>query len=71
MGSIKPIFIKRVGKELIERYPEKFKEDFENNKKQVQETIERGEVECPSKGVRNKLAGYLVSAVRAKKKEIK
>lgn len=71
MGSIKPIFIKRVGNELIKRYPEKFKEDFDHNKKQVQESIERSEVECPSKGVRNKLAGYIVTAVRKKKKEIK
>jgi small subunit ribosomal protein S17e len=51
---IKPDYVKKTGELLLERYPEAFNTDFEQNKESVQEltTIE-------SKGVRNRIAGYV------------
>lgn len=53
---IKPDYVKKTGELLMERYPEAFNEDFEQNKESVTEltTIE-------SKGVRNRVAGYVTS----------
>jgi len=64
MGRIKPTFIKRVGEELWEKYTERFKGDFEHNKKVLQEMINSGTFVTPSKKMRNKVAGYMVRAVR-------
>lgn len=51
---VKPRYLKQLGTELIERYPEAFSEDFEHNKRAVSAltTIE-------SKPVRNRVAGYV------------
>jgi small subunit ribosomal protein S17e len=51
---IKPDYVKKTGELLMERYPEAFNSDFDQNKESVQEltTIE-------SKGVRNRIAGYV------------
>lgn len=53
---IKPDYVKKTGNVLLERYPEAFNEDFEQNKVAVREltTID-------SKGVRNRIAGYVTS----------
>ncbi|MEF8773439.1 MAG: 30S ribosomal protein S17e [Halobacteriales archaeon] len=53
---IKPDYVKKTGELLMERYPEAFNQDFEQNKESVTEltTIE-------SKGVRNRVAGYVTS----------
>ena len=51
---IKPDYVKKTGKILLEQYPQAFNDDFEQNKESVKEltTIE-------SKGVRNRIAGYV------------
>jgi small subunit ribosomal protein S17e len=51
---IKPDYVKKTGNILLERYPEAFSHDFEQNKEAVKEltTID-------SKGVRNRIAGYV------------
>ena len=51
---IKPDYVKKTGNILLERYPEAFNDDFEQNKKSVRKltTID-------SKGVRNRIAGYV------------
>jgi small subunit ribosomal protein S17e len=51
---IKPDYVKKTGNILLERYPEAFSRDFEQNKEAVREltTID-------SKGVRNRIAGYV------------
>ena len=51
---IKPDYVKKTGNILMERYPEAFNDDFEQNKESVTEltTVE-------SKGVRNRIAGYV------------
>ncbi len=48
--------IKRVAKELVRRFPDKFSNDFEHNKRIV-ETLVRG----TTPKVRNKIAGYITS----------
>lgn len=66
MGRITQTFIKRTGDSLIVKYPKRFKENFEENKKSLQDLIDNGELDCPSKLVRNKLAGYMVKGVKPK-----
>ncbi len=55
MGRIKTTWMKNIAKELMNKYPEKFSNDFDNNKKAIDslKIIE-------DKSVRNKIAGYLV-----------
>ena len=54
MGKVRTDRIKRISRSLIEKYPDKFKNDFENNKKILEEvTIIR------SKKMRNRIAGYI------------
>ena len=51
---IKPAYIKKIGKELLDRYPEVFTKDFESNKEKVNELTN-----VESKTVRNRIAGYV------------
>jgi len=51
---IKPAYIKKIGRELMERYPEAFGSDFEANKESVTELTN-----VESKTVRNRIAGYV------------
>jgi len=62
MGNIKPTYIKRVALELLERYPDLFCLDFDENKKTVNEMTD-----MTSKTMRNRVAGYITR--RMKKKE--
>ncbi len=50
--------VKRMSNELLERYPEKFTIDFNENK----ETI-KSHAQVRSKELRNKIAGYITSVV--------
>ncbi len=52
--AIKPDYVKKTGNILLERYPEAFGTDFEHNKESV---VELTNIE--SKGVRNRVAGYI------------
>ena len=55
--AIKPDYVKKTGNILMERYEEAFsREDFEHNKKAVTELTN-----IESKGVRNRIAGYVTS----------
>lgn len=53
MGKVRPEHVKRIPKQLVERYPEKFTKDFENNKKLVEALTN-----INSKKLRNRVAGY-------------
>jgi small subunit ribosomal protein S17e len=59
MGNIRPTYIKRVGEELMLRYPEQFGLSFDENKKKVSELTD-----LKSKSMRNKIAGYVTRLVR-------
>jgi len=54
MGRIKTKQIKRIALQLIELHRDKFKNNFEDNKKLVEEFAE-----IPSKKMRNVIAGYI------------
>jgi len=61
MGKIRQGFIKRVARELFNKYPNEFTRDFEHNKKKVQELTN-----VTSKKIRNRIAGYITKLVRMK-----
>ncbi len=53
MGTIKPTYIKKLAKQLLKEVPD-FTNDFDVNKKIVEEYTN-----IESKGVRNRIAGYI------------
>jgi small subunit ribosomal protein S17e len=53
LGAIKPTYIKKLGKQLL-REVNDFTKDFEVNKKLVEQYTN-----IKSKGVRNRIAGYI------------
>jgi small subunit ribosomal protein S17e len=52
--AIKPAYVKKTGRILMERYPDAFGPDFEHNKEVVAKLTD-----IESKGVRNRIAGYV------------
>ncbi len=56
MGNIRPTYIKRVAIDLVKRYNDKFSEDFEHNKKIVNELTD-----VKTTVFRNRIAGYVTS----------
>ena len=52
--AIKPDYVKKTGALLLERYPDAFNKDFDHNKESV-----RALTNIESKGVRNRIAGYV------------
>ena len=53
MGKVRTEQVKRIARELLERYPGKFTTDFENNKKLV-----AAHTNISSTKLRNRVAGY-------------
>lgn len=53
MGKVRTELVKRVARELLDKYPRKISTDFENNKQLVTEYTN-----ISSKKLRNKVAGY-------------
>ncbi len=63
LGNIRSTYIKRIAKELIKMYPDKFvASDFQHNKEKVLELADFG-----SKTLRNRVAGY-ITRIKATKK---
>ena len=56
MGKVRTELVKRIAQELIERYPDRFNADFENNKKLVDAFTN-----VSSTRLRNRIAGYITS----------
>jgi len=54
LGKVKTEQIKRVGKELMERFPDKFTNNFDENKRLVDSLTEG-----TTTRVRNQVAGYI------------
>jgi small subunit ribosomal protein S17e len=54
MGRIRPTYIKRVSIDLVNKYPDAFNQDFENNKQMVAKLTDVAFVP-----MRNKIAGYI------------
>lgn len=61
MGKVRPDFIKRIAKELIEREPKLYSEKFEDNKQILNQITE-----IRTKRLRNRIAGYITSLVKLK-----
>ncbi len=59
MGRVRPTYIKRLAKDLVEADPENFSEDFEENKEELDE-----KADFKSKKLRNRVAGYIVRVVQ-------
>ena len=53
MGKVRTEQVKRIARELLNRYPDKFSTDFENNKKLVNALTN-----ISSTKLRNRIAGY-------------
>ena len=60
MGKVRTEHVKRMARELIERFPDKFTTDFENNKKLVDALTN-----ISSTKLRNRVAGYTTRLVAA------
>ncbi len=63
MGKVRPKIVKRLARELLERYGDRFTADFETNKKLVQELTN-----ITSKRLRNRVAGYITHLVKIRMK---
>ena len=61
MGRIKTTFVKNIGKELMEKYPESFSGNFEDNKKALASLVS-----FTSRKMRNLIAGYITSVKNTK-----
>jgi small subunit ribosomal protein S17e len=53
LGKVRTEQVKRIARQLLDRYPSKFTTDFENNKKLVTELTN-----ISSTKLRNRVAGY-------------
>ena len=59
MGSVRPRYIKNAAKNLLALYPDTFTDDFETNKRFVEQLTD-----TESKKVRNRIAGYIVGLIK-------
>jgi small subunit ribosomal protein S17e len=65
LGNVRTEQIKRTAKELIKRFPNKFSNDFENNKHLVHSLVQGG-----TPKVLNQIAGYITRFVAAEQKQL-
>ncbi|MCD6483279.1 MAG: 30S ribosomal protein S17e [Candidatus Aenigmarchaeota archaeon] len=63
MGRVRTLMTKKMAKNLVEKYGDKFTDDFSKNKETLKQILR-----IRSKKLRNILAGYIASLV-AKSKE--
>ncbi len=61
MGNIRPNYIKSLGTQLLEEHGDIFTTDFSQNKENVAKFTN-----IESKGIRNRVAGYIVRQLRVK-----
>jgi len=64
MGRIKTKDIKNIGKELVEKFPDKFNINFEYNKRVLDDLKI-----FDSKRMRNKIAGFIVRLMKQLERE--
>ena len=58
LGKVRPEYVKKIARELLKMYPDKFTVDFQNNKEAVASLTQ-----ISSSKLRNRIAGYLTSLV--------
>ncbi|MFX0102918.1 MAG: 30S ribosomal protein S17e [Candidatus Hodarchaeota archaeon] len=61
MGKVRPDFIKRIARELIEKEPLLYTVSFEENKEILNQIAE-----IKTKRLRNRIAGYITSLIKLK-----
>jgi small subunit ribosomal protein S17e len=61
--GIKPSYIKTLGTELLNKQPENFSNNFDENKQQLSTSAV-----IESKRVRNRIAGYITRKVNTKRR---
>ncbi|UCE95255.1 MAG: 30S ribosomal protein S17e [Candidatus Bathyarchaeota archaeon] len=54
MGKVRPEHVKKIARELVDRFPNKFSVDFQENKKAVESLAQ-----ISSAKLRNRIAGYI------------
>jgi len=59
MGKVKPDYIKKLARKLVEHFPKRFNSDFENNKRMVDALTD-----VSSTRIRNRVAGYVTRLVK-------
>ena len=59
MGKVRSERVKRISRELVNRFPDKFTTDFQSNK-EVLESV----ADIRSKKLRNRIAGYVTRLLR-------
>lgn len=64
MGKVRTVLIKKISKDLINKYPDVFTVDFETNKKLLDKYTE-----IDSKHLRNRISGYIVNLLKIRIKE--
>ena len=62
LGNVKPAYIKKLALELIGRFPDKFTDDFEENKVLVEKLTT-----ISTKNMRNRIAGYIARIMEDRK----
>lgn len=65
MGNVRTEQIKRTAKELIKRFPDKFSNNFENNKHVVNTLVQGG-----TPKVLNQIAGYITRFVAVEQRQM-
>ena len=58
MGNVRPDHIKNLARELVERFPNRFNSDFENNKRMADILTD-----VTSTKIRNRVVGYVTHLV--------
>ncbi|MBD3343266.1 MAG: 30S ribosomal protein S17e [Candidatus Lokiarchaeota archaeon] len=64
MGKVRTVLIKNISKELIQKYPNVFTKDFQENKRLLDKYAE-----IDSKHLRNRISGYIVNLMKIKENE--
>ena len=64
LGKVRPTYIKRAARKLLELYRDKFTTDFEHNKRMVEELTN-----IRSKTLRNRVAGYITRLIKIEIKQ--
>ncbi|MFX1514578.1 MAG: 30S ribosomal protein S17e [Promethearchaeota archaeon] len=59
MGSVRPAYIKKLSREIVDKYEHKLSFDFDENKNIVSMVVE-----LQSKQLRNRVAGYVTRLMR-------
>ena len=64
MGKVRTVLVKRLSRELVERYPDSFTTDFDQNKAVVDELLTN-----TTKRLRNRIAGYVTRLMVLRQEE--